>query len=290
MEFLKSTHTNLCQCLSTDAHYIIKKCEDVLSVKQGKAVCKQNTDAGKVDILLKTIVEKGEETCEWFYEILKEEQSRYPGLQKHFSESLHVTPRSKVYADGGSTVDVRKVTGVQMNKGLNMGITIQAEGLNAPGVNPKRPPGCADMVATNSSSIFASEVSQCTIDGDFNYSVIQAPPSKVHGYSELSKSKKIKVNSTRPIKDASGFLKRHRVNLVSKVTNVKPVVDTMQSTVYQDEMAANVNAQLTNQEKMRKLLDSVKSSKASEALIQALITHQKDVMDDLMAEDASREK
>lgn len=83
-----------------------------------------------------------------------------------------------------------------------------------------------------------------------------------------------------------GFLTRNRAALVSRVKNVKAIVDDLQSGGYHDEMAAVVNAQLTPQEMMRKLLDSATSTGAANALIQALFTQQKDVMDDLIAENA----
>uniref|UniRef100_A0A8C7HG65 CARD domain-containing protein n=1 Tax=Oncorhynchus kisutch TaxID=8019 RepID=A0A8C7HG65_ONCKI len=81
------------------------------------------------------------------------------------------------------------------------------------------------------------------------------------------------------------FLKRNRTALVSHVKNVKAIVDDLQSGDCHDEMAAIMNAQLTPQEMMRKLLDSATSTGAANAMIQALLT-QKDVMDDLIAENA----
>ncbi|KAM9484942.1 uncharacterized protein ACWYII_005450 isoform 5-T7 [Salvelinus alpinus] len=92
--------------------------------------------------------------------------------------------------------------------------------------------------------------------------------------------------SISSISDKCGFLKRNRTALVSQVKNVKAIVDDLQSGHFHDEMAAIVNAQLTPQEMMRKLLDSATSTGAVNALIQALLTHQKDVMDDLIAENA----
>uniref|UniRef100_A0A8K9UXJ0 CARD domain-containing protein n=1 Tax=Oncorhynchus mykiss TaxID=8022 RepID=A0A8K9UXJ0_ONCMY len=88
------------------------------------------------------------------------------------------------------------------------------------------------------------------------------------------------------VKDTYPELKKNRTALVSQVKNVKAIVDDLQSGGCHDEMAANVNAQLTPQEMMRKLLDSATSTGAANALIQALLTHQKDVMDDLIAENA----
>ncbi|XP_012994601.2 uncharacterized protein LOC106024807 isoform X1 [Esox lucius] len=279
MEFLESTKTDLCQWLSTGAQYIIDKCEDILSVKQGKAVCNQDTDEKKINMLLKCIMERGEKTCEEFLEILKKEQKHYPSLQQHFSKNMD---GPTVYADCNSIVDTRKVTNVQVKKDLNMNATVQAGEMNPSGVNHSQLPQCADMVATNSSFIFASEVSNCTIDGDFNMSLRQAPPPNAPQCPGPSESKESKLTSTCSIADIPGFLKRNRVILISRVKNVKAIVDTMQSTVYPDELAANVNAQSTTQEMMRLILDTVTSTGAMKALIKALHLHQKDVMDDLM--------
>lgn len=87
MEFLKSKQTELVQWLSTDPEYIIEKCEDILSVKQGKAVSSQATAAEKICLLLNEIMKNGEGACEKFNEILQKEKARYPGLQQHFSKN-----------------------------------------------------------------------------------------------------------------------------------------------------------------------------------------------------------
>ncbi|KAL0985589.1 hypothetical protein UPYG_G00159070 [Umbra pygmaea] len=174
MEFLESNKANLCNWLSVNAQYIIDKCEDILTVKQGKDVLKQKTDADKINMLLNTIIEMGNPPCEEFHEILKKEQQYFTGLQQHFSES------TLVYADHNSTVDIRKVTEVQTEQDLNMNVSVQTGGVNQPGVH--QPPPCADFVATNNSCIFASKLSKSKVGGDLNLNLthIHVPQGSQH--------------------------------------------------------------------------------------------------------------
>ncbi|XP_024266414.1 protein mono-ADP-ribosyltransferase PARP15 isoform X2 [Oncorhynchus tshawytscha] len=130
MEFLMSKKTELCQWLSTDPEYIIEKCEDILSVKQGKAVSSQATAAGKIFLLLDEIMKNGEVACEAFNEILQKEKAHYPGLQQHFSKNTQVSSSPTVYADCNSTVDSRIVTRNRIKKDLIINKTIQAGGVN----------------------------------------------------------------------------------------------------------------------------------------------------------------
>ncbi|XP_035629445.1 uncharacterized protein LOC118386116 [Oncorhynchus keta] len=288
MEFLKSYKEDLCKWLSTkDAEFIIDKCDDLLTAKQDKAIRNQNTHPGKISLLLETFIEMEESTCQDFLKILKEEQTHYPGLQQHFSKRTQASSSPTVYADCNSTVDTRKVTNVHGIKDLDMHVTVQAGSRNRSGMNVSQPPPHAEVVATEHSHIFASEISNCTIDGNLNMSVMQVPAPQAPRCPGPSQPNNMTYSpSISSISDKRGFLKRNRTALVSQVKNVKAIVDDLQSGGCHDEMAANVNAQLTPQEMMRKLLDSATSTGAANALIQALLTHQKDVMDDLIAENA----
>lgn len=288
MEFLKSHKEDLRKWLSAmDALYIIAKCEDILTAKQDKDIRNQETDDRKISRLLETFIEMEDSKCQDFLKILKEEQTHYPGLKQHFIKSTQASSSPTVHADCNSTVDTRKVTNVRGIKDLDMHVTVQAGSGNPSGMIGSQPPPCADMVATKHSHIFASAISNCTIDGNLNMSVMQAPAPQAPQCPGPSRPKNMTCSaSISSISDKCGFLKRNRAALVSRVKNVKAIVDDLQSGGYHDEMAAVVNAQLTPQEMMRKLLDSATSTGAVNALIQALFTHQKDVMDDLIAENA----
>ncbi|KAK6292518.1 hypothetical protein J4Q44_G00371020, partial [Coregonus suidteri] len=103
MEFLKSYKKDLCKWLSMkDAKYIIDKCENILTAKQDKAIGKQKTDAGKISLLLETLIEMEDSKCEEFLKILKEEQTHYPGLQQHFNK--------RTQASSSPTVCMRNAT------------------------------------------------------------------------------------------------------------------------------------------------------------------------------------
>ncbi|XP_070979371.1 uncharacterized protein [Oncorhynchus clarkii lewisi] len=176
MEFLKSYKKDLCRWLSTmDAEFIIDKCEDILTAKQDKAIRNQKTDPGKISLLLETFIEMEESTCQDFLKILKKEQTHYPDLQQHFSKSTQASSSPTVYADCNSTVDTRKVTNVRGIKDLDMHVIVQAGSGNRSGMNVSQPPPHAEVVATEHSHIFASEISNCTIDGNLNMSVMQVP-------------------------------------------------------------------------------------------------------------------
>lgn len=176
MEFLKSHKEDLRKWLSAmDALYIIAKCEDILTAKQDKDIRNQETDDRKISRLLETFIEMEDSKCQDFLKILKEEQTHYPGLKQHFIKSTQASSSPTVHADCNSTVDTRKVTNVRGIKDLDMHVTVQAGSGNPSGMIGSQPPPCADMVATKHSHIFASAISNCTIDGNLNMSVMQAP-------------------------------------------------------------------------------------------------------------------
>ncbi|XP_072541133.1 uncharacterized protein [Salminus brasiliensis] len=83
------------------------------------------------------------------------------------------------------------------------------------------------------------------------------------------------------IADNEDFLKKNRSQLINKVKNVVGIVDDLLLT---DEMASLVQAEPTDQARMRKVLDFTKSKKAAEVLIKALWKHAGDVMEDLTNE------
>ncbi|XP_064817462.1 uncharacterized protein LOC135534363 isoform X2 [Oncorhynchus masou masou] len=116
-----------------------------------------------------------ESTCQDFLKILKEEHTHYPGRQQHFSKSTQASSSPTVYADCNSTVDTRKVTNVHGIKDVNMNLTVQAGSGNRSGMNVSQPPPHADLVVTTDSHIIAPEISNCTIHGNLNMSVMQVP-------------------------------------------------------------------------------------------------------------------
>ncbi|XP_017547055.1 uncharacterized protein si:dkey-10c21.1 [Pygocentrus nattereri] len=80
------------------------------------------------------------------------------------------------------------------------------------------------------------------------------------------------------IADNEEFLKRNRCALIDKVKNVVRITDNLHLT---DEMRALVQAEPTDQAKMRKVLEFTNSSTAAKRLVEALWEHAGDVMEDL---------
>ncbi|KAL7882049.1 hypothetical protein AOLI_G00088980 [Acnodon oligacanthus] len=80
------------------------------------------------------------------------------------------------------------------------------------------------------------------------------------------------------IADNTEFLSRNRSALIDKVKNVVGITDDLQLT---REMRAIVQAEPTDQARMRKILEFTNSKRAAEHLVKALWKYAKDVMEDL---------
>ena len=80
MDKLQSVQDQLCRALSDDPDYIIDECGDKLTRNEDRKIQKQSSPYEKMKVLLNMIVEKGGETCQWFWDILREHQSHYPQL------------------------------------------------------------------------------------------------------------------------------------------------------------------------------------------------------------------
>ncbi|KAM9487023.1 uncharacterized protein Hap1MRO34_006899 isoform 1-T2 [Clarias gariepinus] len=78
-------------------------------------------------------------------------------------------------------------------------------------------------------------------------------------------------------KNNETFLKRNRGKLIDKVKNVNRIADELLT----DEKLANVQAEQTDQAKMRKLLDYTNTKSAAQLLVDALYKHEPDVMKEL---------
>lgn len=64
--------------------------------------------------------------------------------------------------------------------------------------------------------------------------------------------------------------------------NVLPILDALIQKDFHKEMAANVKAEKTAQMQMRKILEAITTNTAAEVLFQALLTHEGDLMNELM--------
>ncbi|KAI7808757.1 uncharacterized protein si:dkey-10c21.1 isoform X1 [Triplophysa rosa] len=86
------------------------------------------------------------------------------------------------------------------------------------------------------------------------------------------------ASDNRPI-DCEEFLKKKMSPLVQGVKHIDLIVDDLG---LHPESVANIRAQATDQNKMRKLLDYINSKTIAERLVDALFRHESDLMNDLL--------
>lgn len=85
MDKLKSEQDKLCLWLSADPDHILKQCGDMLSMNEFLEVQKQSSALDQMRVLLKTIILKGGETCQSFFDILRQHRAHYQQLEQLFS-------------------------------------------------------------------------------------------------------------------------------------------------------------------------------------------------------------
>ncbi|XP_071382795.1 uncharacterized protein [Centroberyx affinis] len=172
MDTLKSMQDKLCMWLSSDPEYILDQCGDILSRNQFRKVEQQSSAVEKMRMLLKIIIEMGEDTCQRFYDILKQHQAHYQQLQQFFADNAQGSCRPKVFADNNSVVTTREIKDVKA-KSFSMRIDTGSRstescqsGEIAAGQAPQ-----ADYVARSGGVICADKISGVTIDGAMDFSV-----------------------------------------------------------------------------------------------------------------------
>lgn len=167
MDKLKSAEDKLCAWLSTDPDHILDQCGDILSRNEFRMVEKQSSASDQMRVLLQTIIQKGEKTCESFFDILKQQQGHYPQLQQLFKPDTAGSSTPTMYADGSSIVTATKISNL---KGKNVNWKIET--VSDPGRS-----SCGNMVpqanltARDGSIICADQISGITAGGDINFSV-----------------------------------------------------------------------------------------------------------------------
>ncbi|XP_070694614.1 uncharacterized protein [Pempheris klunzingeri] len=175
---LKSGQDKICSWLSADPDHILKQCGEILSMNEFLEVQQQSSALDKTRVLLKIIIQKGGESCQTFFEILRQNQAHYQQLQQLFHPNTEESPTATVVADGSSVVTAREITNTRATS-LNMKI----ETVRDPGCGPSGNVGGlvpqADYTAQDGSVICADKISGVTIDGAIDLSVT-IKPSAAH--------------------------------------------------------------------------------------------------------------
>ncbi|KAK2839505.1 hypothetical protein Q5P01_013245 [Channa striata] len=201
LDKLTSGQDRLCEWLSEDSDHIIEQCDDILSLKEYKEIEKQTCPLKKMQVLLKIIIQKGEDTCQIFMDILKKNQEQYKQLQPFFNSHLqHTVWSPTVAADNTSVVTAREITGVKA-KSLNITTEVIGPGSNSSGIFGGQA-AQANYSASGNSLICADKISYTTIDGDINLSAtVKSSQHSAEGNRSLPSSQDPAVKTIREHKD-----------------------------------------------------------------------------------------
>lgn len=153
---------------------IIQECEDFLSVKRHKELINQENAEKKLFFLWKTVIENGEQTCQEFIKILEKVEE----LQQFWSKNKQESSRQTVYADNNSFVDNRRIAGGKA-KGLTMRVEIPDYQHSQCDTGVRHIPPNRDIVATNNSTVVATEFVGFDVDGNIDLSVSSVRGSSV---------------------------------------------------------------------------------------------------------------
>ncbi|XP_026231572.1 uncharacterized protein LOC113172764 [Anabas testudineus] len=169
-DMLNAVKDRLWQWLSSDPGFILNHCERILFMNEYREIERQSSALEKMQLLLKIIIEKGDDSCQSFVDILRIHQAHYWQLQQFFKPNTQGSSSPTVVADGGSVVTAREMENIRA-KSINMKIeTVSGAGGsqcgNSTGQNPQ-----ADYIATGGSVICADKICNTSTDGDFNLSV-----------------------------------------------------------------------------------------------------------------------
>ncbi|XP_076120453.1 uncharacterized protein LOC143100818 [Alosa pseudoharengus] len=284
MEFLQSNKEALCKLLSEHLKKVMDHVEDMVTGREYRIINDQGGRKG-IESLLGIMLKKEEDDCQKFVTFLRE---NFPEVQKFADREASTA--SKLYADQGSTIVASETANVTMNS-YKMEVNVDGHqgGNHSPSQvcpQPAVPSSGSRMVATNNSHIFAPKLTGSTVKQDVCFSFNFNAGAKNAGTLHSQISGATTGKGPQPtISDKLGFFRNHYSDLTQKVKNVQPILDVLIQKGFHKEMAANVRAENTSQRQMREILDGTTSKTAAEALFEALLTNEKDLMTELMSPD-----
>ncbi|XP_065108278.1 uncharacterized protein [Paramisgurnus dabryanus] len=113
--------------------------------------------------------------------------------------------------------------------------------------------------------------------GPSNHLQNPKPPS---GVSAIDQTKDCERGKSKVVTDCKEFLKKNHGFLVQSVKHIEVILDDLK---LHPESAANVRSKGTDQAKMRELLGYINSKAIAERLVDALLEHECDLMDELLS-------
>ncbi|XP_073710770.1 uncharacterized protein [Misgurnus anguillicaudatus] len=199
--------------------------------------------------LLDIICEKGENVCQEFLKMLKDDDVN------------EISPELSAWI---KTVEIKET--------IPAGPSNHQQNLRpSSGV-------CASLTASDGSTVFAPIIMNSK-SGPININM-NAPSGKPDLVRNSDQTKDCGRGKSKVVTDFKEFLKDNTSSLVQNVKHIEVILDDLD---LHPEAAANVRSKGTDQAKMRELLGYINSKAIAKRLVKALFKHERDLMDDLLS-------
>ncbi|XP_028847984.1 uncharacterized protein LOC114797316 [Denticeps clupeoides] len=270
-DFLRSCKATISEQLANKCEDLINKTEDLITIREGKCInAKKGED--RMTELLNVILGKEEKDCMSFLNVLRD----FPEFNNAFTSAAQV-PGCDIYASGSNVF--RPVITDATTDSIRMDVNIDSS-RGAESGPPSKFHKTVGKCSIIDSNYVAPVIRNTTVNKDINLSFSNVQTQ--HKRQAQVKQGAVKKSLFPDIADNLGFLKTHRSALINCVTNVEPILDYLIQHNFNEEMAENVQAERTSQDRMRKILNSTKTTRAAEVLVEALVNLESELMKDLM--------
>lgn len=211
-----------------------------------KSISKNASEENVAIELLDIICEKGENVCQDFLKMLEDDDVN------------EISPELRVWI---KTVEIKETEKAGPSNHLQ---------------NPRPSSGVsASLIASDGSTVFAPIIMNSNISDSIHINM-NAP----NAVKKFDQTKDCGRGKSKVVTDCKEFLKKNHGFLVQSVKHIEVILDDLK---LHPESAANVRSKGTDQAKMRELLGYINSKAIAERLVDALLEHECDLMDELLS-------
>ncbi|XP_053483392.1 uncharacterized protein LOC128609075 isoform X2 [Ictalurus furcatus] len=272
MDIITSNKVKLIKWLRVD-EYILQhvQCRKLITMDEYTKLKNLSNPGTQITELLDLMLQKGQSVCMDFLKLLKEDDvnESSPELKKWITSvntCLEIKAAPQIAGQSsGSSVNITEDDTSSVYVPI-----ISGEIKAAPQHSGQSSGSSVNISATDGSSVYVpmisgSQISSLSMNMNTNFQKRTDEKPLRSGFSDREL-------------DNQEFLRKNRGELIDNVKTVDRIVDDLHFT---NEMAANVQAEKTEQAKMRKVLEYTNSKIAAQLLVAALWKHAKDVMEEL---------
>ncbi|XP_053483391.1 uncharacterized protein LOC128609075 isoform X1 [Ictalurus furcatus] len=304
MDIITSNKVKLIKWLRVD-EYILQhvQCRKLITMDEYTKLKNLSNPGTQITELLDLMLQKGQSVCMDFLKLLKEDDvnESSPELKKWITSvntclEIKAAPQIAGQSSGSSvniTEDDTSSVYVPIISGGKISVLSMETNISLQKRTDEKPmrSGFSDQeleikaAPQHSGQSSGSSVNISATDGSSVY-VPMISGSQISSLSMNMNTNFQKRTDEKPLRsgfsdrelDNQEFLRKNRGELIDNVKTVDRIVDDLHFT---NEMAANVQAEKTEQAKMRKVLEYTNSKIAAQLLVAALWKHAKDVMEEL---------